>query len=45
MIIVGIEEEQVICLDPALEVELRLTLSAFLEVWSGMSNQGMVVWV
>ena len=45
MIIVGIEEEQVICLDPTLEVELRLTLFAFLEVWSGLGNQGMVVWV
>ena len=45
VIIVGIEEEQVICLDPTLEVELRLTLFAFLEVWSGLGNQGMVVWV
>ena len=45
VVVVGIEEKQVICLDPAPEVELRLPLSAFLEVWSGMGNQGMVVWV
>lgn len=43
VVVVGIEGEQVICLDPALDHPLHLGLSPFLKAWSSLGHQGVVV--
>lgn len=45
IVVVGFESGDVICLDPTIEEELHLEISLFLDAWSGLGNQGMVVWV
>lgn len=45
VIVAGMENEIVICLDPSLDRELSLELSLFLKAWSKLGHQGLVVWV
>jgi ABC-type bacteriocin/lantibiotic exporter with double-glycine peptidase domain len=45
VILVEINAEQAICLDPNLDQPLTLELSTFLSDWSILDNQGLVVWV
>jgi len=44
IVVIGIEDEQVICLDPELPHELPLTLPRFLAIWAGLDHQGLVIW-
>lgn len=45
VVVVGIEGDLLICLDPNLDQELSLELSSFLKAWSPLGCQGLVVWV
>ena len=45
VVLVGIESENAICLDPALDHALIFDLSSFLKAWSNLGHQGLVVWV
>lgn len=45
VVVIGIEGEQVSCLDPNLDHELTLELFSFLKAWSSLGHQGLVVWV
>ena len=44
VVIVDIDEQSVICLDPVLDHELKLDLAEFLRIWSRLNNQGIVIW-
>lgn len=44
VVVVVLEGEQVTCLDPSLDHELRLELSSFLRAWSNLGHQGLVIW-
>jgi len=44
VVVVGLDEQSVTCLDPVLEQELTLDLATFLRIWSRLNNQGMVIW-
>lgn len=44
IVVIGIEGDQVICLDPVLPYELVLDLPQFLEIWAGLDYQGIVIW-
>ncbi len=44
VVVIGIEGEQVIYLDPNLDDEQRLELSSFMKAWSSMGHQGLAVW-
>ena len=45
VVLVEINDEQAICLDPSLDQPLTLELSTFLSAWSILGGQGLVVWV
>jgi predicted double-glycine peptidase len=44
IVVIGIESNQVIGLDPMLDDALRFELSQFLHAWAGLGHQGIVVW-
>lgn len=44
IVIVDIDEQFVICLDPVLNQDLKLAIAEFLRIWSRLNNQGMVIW-
>ena len=44
VVVIGIENQTVICLDPSLEKEWRPELSTFIQIWGNLGYQGMVVW-
>jgi ABC-type bacteriocin/lantibiotic exporter with double-glycine peptidase domain len=44
VVVVGIADEQVACLDPNLDHELVLPLTTFLQIWTNLGQQGLVVW-
>ncbi len=44
VVVSGLEGGQVMCVDPAIGQELHLTISNFVQAWSALGNQGMVVW-
>ncbi|MBX3052142.1 MAG: C39 family peptidase [Caldilineaceae bacterium] len=44
IVVIGIENDQVICLDPSLPNELILDLRQFAAIWAGLDNQGIVIW-
>ena len=44
LVVIGIEDDQVLCLDPTLPYELLLNLPQFLEIWAGLDHQGIVIW-
>jgi len=43
-VLASLEGGDAIIVDPALGEEARLSLSDFLQAWSALGNQGMVVW-
>jgi ABC-type bacteriocin/lantibiotic exporter with double-glycine peptidase domain len=45
VVMAGLEAGDVICVDPGLGTEARLSLNDFVRAWSALDNQGMVVWV
>ena len=45
VVVVEIDDEQTICLDPSLDQALTLELSTFLSAWRILGSQGLVVWV
>jgi len=45
VVVVEIRNEQMICLDPALDYELLLDMPTFLLAWSKLGYQGLVVWI
>jgi ABC-type bacteriocin/lantibiotic exporter with double-glycine peptidase domain len=45
VVVVGIENGKVVCLDPALDYESQYELSFFSLLWSKLDNQGMVLWL
>lgn len=44
VVMIGMEEDQIIYLDPALDREQTMELRAFLDAWSALGYQGLVVW-
>jgi ABC-type bacteriocin/lantibiotic exporter with double-glycine peptidase domain len=44
LVVVGIEDEQVICLDPSLSQESRFELAEFVQLWNRLKSQGIVLW-
>jgi ABC-type bacteriocin/lantibiotic exporter with double-glycine peptidase domain len=44
VVVIGIENQTVICLDPSLEKEWRPELSSFIQIWGKLGYQGMVIW-
>ena len=44
VVVTGIENQTVICLDPSLEEEWRPELATFIQIWGNLGYQGMVVW-
>lgn len=44
VVVVGIEDKQIICLDPILMNESRFELSFFSYIWGKLDNQGLVIW-
>lgn len=45
VVVSGLKTGQVLCMDPAIGEEVRLSLEVFLRAWSALDNQGLVVWV
>lgn len=45
VVLIAINYEQVICLDPSLDQPLALELGTFLNAWRILGSQGLVVWV
>lgn len=45
IVIGGIEQGEVIYIDPALGTEARMALYSFLQAWAALDHQGMVVWI
>jgi len=45
VVLVKIDDEQTICLDPSLDQPLTLELPIFLSAWRILGSQGLVVWV
>jgi ABC-type bacteriocin/lantibiotic exporter with double-glycine peptidase domain len=45
VVVAGLDKGDVICLDPTLGAELRLDLNDFVQAWSALDNQGMVLWI
>lgn len=44
VVVVEIQDEQVVCLDPVLDHNLLLDMSFFLYAWAKLNNQSFVVW-
>lgn len=44
LVLVDIDEHFVTCLDPTSDHDLKIDLSEFLEIWSRLNHQGMVIW-
>ncbi len=45
VVVIGIEDDAIVYLDSTVEKELRLGVSSFMDAWSGLGNQGIVVWI
>ena len=45
VVVAALESAEIVCADPALGTQVRLSLSDFLRAWPALDNQGMVVWV
>ena len=45
VVLIEIDDERTICLDPSLDQPLTLELSMFLNAWRILGSQGLVVWV
>lgn len=45
VVLIEINDEQVICLDPSLDQPLALELPTFLSAWRILGSQGLVVWI
>ena len=45
IVIIGIENNDIVYLDPTVEKELHLDIHLFLVAWANLGNQGMVAWI
>ncbi len=44
VVIIGIEKDSVVCLDPTLTERSLVNLSSFVSLWANLDQQGMVIW-
>ena len=44
VVIIGIENDTVICLDPTLTEPLHISLPSFVSLWANLGHQGMAIW-
>lgn len=44
LVVIGIEDEKVLCLDPELSRDLSIEMAEFQRIWAGLDNQGLVIW-
>lgn len=44
LVIIGIEDDAIVCLDPTLADRLKISPSSFVSLWANLNYQGMVIW-
>ena len=45
VVVVGIDDERVLMLDPRLGAHFEFPVAEFLTVWQALNSQGMVIWL